>query len=409
MKFSSPWFSMIAFYVVFVGGEFSYYYINGYAYPHIDLAFFDNVITFGTAAFLSLFLISHAKTSSPAHHCAPFPTQSSFGNDNCGLGPYRVQIGLLLSVVVLLLLGVKNGVNPIADPLGFRQVIQGGGNSYFLLLFLFFYKLYGVFYIEKIYLKEAKLRHHVFTGIVILFCLTSGFTSLFVHMFISGFIYLNLRYGFRVIRPSIVIGFMVLIISTPIYTVIRELKKNGVTIEMSVVYEHLEKMNLDPFKVLVDRFDYFDNFVVGAYYARLNQDYAKALDFFLQPLPRGMFPDKPYNFSTTMTGYVYPANLDIGVTANFGFINEFVLYFGDLGPLLAGIFLAVLTLFCYKQYLSAKTNGRTSAFYAVITLPYFMSFPIGYFNDMGLPALILNFIFWHAFVGRRYLGQRSKS
>lgn len=400
MKFSSPWFSIFAFYFLFIGGEALYYAAHEYDYPYFAQAAQDTIIAFSIPMLLWLGLFIYSKRR--------YIAKIIYGDDNvdrtshlssigCTINISRITVGLFASIFILLFLGLKSGVNPISDPLSFRQIIQGGGNSYFLLLFLFFYKIYGVCYFERVYFGVPSMRYHVYALLVILFCFISGFTSLFIHMFISGLLYLNVRYSFRVFRPSVILGFLALVVVTPFYTVIRELKKAGVEVNMSVISSQMEKMDVDPFKIFVDRFDYFDNFVVGSHYARVHQDPSKIIDFFYQPLPRSLFPDKAYNFSTTMTGYVYPSNLDIGVTANFGFINEFILYFGDMGPVLAGIFLAMLTTITYKYFVKAKYNGRTGAFYSVVMLPYFMCFPIGYYNDMGLPALILNLLFWSCF------------
>lgn len=400
IKFSSPWFSILAFYFLFVGGETLYYAVHNYDYPYFSQAAQDTVVAFSIPMlmWLGLFIYSKRRKVIEILYGQIESTKIIYSSSvGCSIDISSITRGVFFSIFILLSLGIVNGVNPISDPLSFRQVIQGGGNSYFLLLFLFFYKLYGVCYFERVYLGIASLRYHVYALLVILFCFISGFTSLFMHMFISGLLYLNVRYSFRVFRPSVVIGFLALVVVTPFYTVVRELKKAGVEVDMSVISSQLEKMDVDPFKIFVDRFDYFDNFVAGSHFARLYQDPAKLIDFFYQPLPRSLFPDKAYNFSTTMTGYVYPANLDIGVTANFGFINEFILYFGDFGPVIAGVFLAFLTLLTYRVFVKAGFDGRTGALYSVVILPYFMSFPIGYYNDMGLPALILNLLFWHFF------------
>lgn len=392
MKFSSPWFSVFAFYLLFVCGELIYYMIYGVDYPYLGQAIVDTIISFSLPICFWLVLVFYSKRGNRVKNHV-----QSQQYDGCSISIKRATIGLIVSIFILLLLGVKNGINPLVDPLSFRQIIQGGGNSYFLLLFLFFYKLYGVCYLERIYFKTAKIRYHFLTLSVVLFCFVSGFTSLFIHMFLAGLVYLNVRYSFRVVRPSIVFSFLALVVVTPFYTVVRELKKNGIEVNMSVVTDKLAQMDVDPFRIFVDRFDYFDNFVVGSHFARMHQDWTKILDFFYQPLPRSLFPDKAYNFSTTMTGYVYPSNLDIGVTANFGFINEFILYFGDYGPLFAGLFLTFLTVVTYKFFLRANHHGRSATYYSVVLLPYFMCFPIGYFNDMGLPAFILNSIFWYFF------------
>jgi hypothetical protein len=134
--------------------------------------------------------------------------------------------------------------------------------------------------------------------------------------------------------------------------------------------------------------------VEGSSVAREHTDITKIFGIFFQAIPRSIFPDKPLNFSTEMTGWVYPENVLMGVTANFGFINEFILYFGELGVILAGIFIGLVFIWSYRAYIKSRSSSVSCIKYGLIVWPYFGSFVAGYFNDFGLPTLILNIIFF---------------
>jgi hypothetical protein len=167
-----------------------------------------------------------------------------------------------------------------------------------------------------------------------------------------------------------------------------------------------DKFDGDFFGVIFDRFDYYDNAVAGSDVARLKQDFSYIFNLLAQPLPRSFFVDKPNNFSTLMTGWVYPSVLEIGVTANFGFIPEFLLYFGPLGLLIGGVYFGVLLYVIQACLFKARVSKTTAIFYCMVAWPYFVSFPSGYINDAGIPVLIINYIFWK-FVFRRF--KRTKS
>ena len=121
---------------------------------------------------------------------------------------------------------------------------------------------------------------------------------------------------------------------TPFYTMIREARMSGIDIDLESLIEYTDRFSVNYLSIIYDRFDYFDNIISGYWTALNNQNLTSLFGVFLQPFPRGLWPDKPYNFSTALTALVYPDNIAAGVTGNFGFISEFVYYFGWIGFLL---------------------------------------------------------------------------
>ncbi len=83
----------------------------------------------------------------------------------------------------------------------------------------------------------------------------------------------------------------------------------------------------------------------------------------------------------------------MGVTVNFGFINEFILYFGDIGPFVAGAFFGMLLCISHYYFVRGGNDGNTCLIYILGFYPYVSGFPVGFLNDMPLPTLIISMAF----------------
>lgn len=311
---------------------------------------------------------------------------------------------VLVFIFILLTIGVLRGANPLSDPLRFRQAIQNAGAAYFLLAFLFFMRLYGIFFFDSFMKKTLKIKDYLFLLLVIAFCFLSGFSSLFVYVFLAGMIYVSNRYGARVIGPSTIALAAIVILLAPVYTYYRTLAFEGIKFDFQQFVQDFLG-SFDEFSVtLFNRFDYLDNFSIGSFVAKDRQSLLYIADFFLQPIPRSLFEAKPPNFSTLMTQWIYPENIENGVTANYGFMNEFILYFGQLGIVVSGIFLGFLTNFMYKKYLVGTRSAREAVKYNVVWWPYlFLGLIAGYYNDLALPALIIDFVLYKFSVRKKII------
>jgi len=194
----------------------------------------------------------------------------------------------------------------------------------------------------------------------------------------------------------------IIVIFTLFYSAYRDANFSGSRINLSDAM-HLVIDNPDAAGIAMNRFDYLETYVEGhRYVLSLDPDWgASMLGVFLQPLPRGLWPDKPDGFSTYMTGQILPQNLQIGVTANFNSLNEFTRAFGSAGVVIGGLFLACILVLAYAVFSSAAGRPYLSTYYVTVVLIYVgTGFIGGFINDQALPQFILNNIFFALFVRR---------
>jgi len=94
---------------------------------------------------------------------------------------------------------------------------------------------------------------------------------------------------------------------------------------------------------LLNRFDAYENWL--GFSASQGLEIAPGASIpavFLQFVPRRLYPEKPYYFSTEMTRIYVPEAFDRGVNLDFGGIAESIYNFGPIGPPLFGLFLSWL-------------------------------------------------------------------
>jgi len=387
-QFSAPLFFYSAFFGFFILGEYLFRLWEGNLPPGSDLWLQDLLIS---NAISLLIIVAWELNRRPSNRKLPHIDSKEYFSRLMGK---RIKFNLLTSIFVLIAIGVISIGNPFADPLGFRQAIQGGGAAYFLVYFIFMEKLYGVYYFNRLYNKQTSKNDTFLAIILILFSLTTGFASIFVYFFIYGMVFLNAKYRVRVVGFWSIFLFMALLILTPIYTLVRENLRFGGG-ELGMVFNSFTtKLDTSILDVIYDRFDYFDLQVVGAELARKYADPALALDSLVQFVPRGLWSDKPPTYSLFMTTRNTPALLDIGVTNNFGYVNEFVLYLGDFGPIASGIFLGILFCYC-NTILRKRHNSRSILFYTIVVHGYVLAFMSGgYLNDLPFAQLIMGLFFY---------------
>jgi hypothetical protein len=311
----------------------------------------------------------------------------------------------LLIVVpsVLLLIGAMQGINPVANPLGFRQLIQSKGMFYILSIYLFLLAVISI-YVPYIFLV---LRKRPSIGVIILylwaaaFAIISGFASMIQQLVIVPLFFWSVCYRKRI---ELWVAFLLpaIITFTLFYSAYRDANFLGSRINLSEAM-HAVIDNPDAVKIAMNRFDYLETYVEGhRYVSDLDPDWgASMLGVFLQPLPRGFWPDKPEAFSTYMTGQILPQNLQIGVTANFNSLNEFTKAFGSAGVAIGGLSLACILVLAYSVFSSAVGRPYLSTYYVTVVLIYVSSgFMGGFVDDQALPQFILNNIYFFLFVRR---------
>jgi hypothetical protein len=114
---------------------------------------------------------------------------------------------------------------------------------------------------------------------------------------------------------------------------------------------------------------------------------------FVQFIPRGIWPEKPFFFNSEMMSIFYPQVLDAGVTFNFLGLGEFLYVFG-----LAGIFPAALItgylLHVVHRY-SRDAVGDSGAFLFFFLVPYTclnFGFQVGWMNTPVLATILINLL-----------------
>lgn len=385
-KFSSPLYMYGAFFAVFIFGEFFF----RLAREELQAGWPQWLEDFTLCNLMAmLFVLSFYVVS--CGHKVNFEAESFSGFSSKFVR--KIMLVTLGMVLVLVLIGISAVGNPFANPLKFRQAIQGGGAAYFFVMFFVLLKLSGIIYFNSLYSKSARWSLHLYAGFLVLFSLTTGFASLFAYFFIAGLLYLNVRYNVKVVRLPLVLGLLFLLVLTPLYTVMRE----GVMFgggDLIDIFEQFQNRILDNFFVVIyNRFDYFDLQVNGAKVARDHADFMHIFNAFFQMIPRGIYPEKPPTYSTMMTAFYAPEVLALGVTINFGYINEFTLYFGDFGPLAAGLFFGAMLFISFCQVLKAKKSGHAATIYVIVLHAYLGAFMGGGFiNDMPVATLLISLV-----------------
>ena len=318
----------------------------------------------------------------------------------------------MLLPALLIVIGLLQGVSPIENPLGFRQVIQSKGMFYVLSVELF------LIVVHACYIPYLVIHRRQWPSLLALcgylagvaFAFISGFASMILTFVTAPLFFFSVCFKRR-IEPYILIGVPLAFVYTLIYSAYRDARLNFSDISLSEAFDKVLD-NPELLTAAFNRFDYLEMFVRGQQYiTELTPDLGVSmLNFVFQPLPRSLWEDKPDNFSTLMTRNLLPANFDIGVTANFNSLNEFMYSFGNFGIVIGGLFLGAVLAFSYRRFVTAAHKPYDALFYVAIVLPYVSAgFMGGFINDLPLPLLLLNLLFFRIFVKRRNLQLAPRS
>jgi len=308
---------------------------------------------------------------------------------------------LILLPICLVLLGLHFGQNPVSNPLAFRQFIQSQGMFYLLSIYIF---LLGAI---SIYLPYTIITERRFPSLLVLlayavsagFAVISGFASMIVSMVTVPLFFWSVCYRRR-IELGLAILLPVVVVFAVLYSAYRDVNLSGSGASISDAVRVVSE-NPEAAKNLLNRFDYLEGYAKAQrYLATQDPDWgASLLGVLMQPVPRAVWPEKPDNFSTSMTRELLPENLAIGVTANFNSLNEFVKAFGAMGILIGGLVLAVVLIVTYCVFDAAAGKPYLSAYYVLVLFKYFqMGFYAGFVNDLALPSLVLENIFFQLFI-----------
>ncbi|KHT43159.1 O-antigen polymerase [Vibrio sinaloensis] len=124
---------------------------------------------------------------------------------------------------------------------------------------------------------------------------------------------------------------------------------------------------------ILDRYVQFDNFIRVVknpvdYY--IGQSF---VDFLSSPIPRSIFPDKPYNFNSQMTQIYHPAQAERFLVTDFTMLSELLLNFGIVGIVVGSFLFGRLISYLNFAYNYFNTNDFFLFWY-----PFFMLKPMSY-------------------------------
>lgn len=322
------------------------------------------------------------------------------------INDFRINnIAIVLSIVIPLILltsGIISGINPLNNPLGFRQLIQSNGFFYLLSIEIYILNIISI-YTVYIWFKTKKRPDFIILFSYIysfIFAIYSGFSSMVLIFFIAPLFFYSLCYGKRIEKYFLYAAPFVAIY-VMIYSAYRDANLNGFNISL---YEAAQKALVrdDLIKSVYNRFDYLEMYTKGQVFISAGHidPFYSLLNFIYSPIPRFLFPEKPLNFSQLFTSNLLPQNFEIGVTANFGLLNEFSYNLGPFfGVVFGSLFTGYVLSVCYRWFLRSKNNSYISIFYLSVIFPYFQGGVIaGFINDLALPLLILNLVYFKFFI-----------
>lgn len=336
-------------------------------------------------------------------------TSASYGSDKHLVTQAEVELtpaakaALILVPAVLLLIGAMQGINPLANPLGFRQLAQSQGMFYILSVFQFLLAAISIYipYVTLVLKRRPSLGMIILYMSSAAFAIISGFASMTAQLVIVPLFFWSVCYRKR-IEIWLVFLLPIIIIFTLFYSAYRDANFFGAHIDLSEAM-HAVIERPDAAKLALNRFDYLETYAEGhRYVSSLDPDWgASMLGVLLQPLPRALWPEKPDAFSTYMTRQILPQNVEIGVTANFNSLNEFTRAFGSAGVVIGGLLLACVLVLAYSVFDSAAGRPYLATYYVTVVLVFVSTgFMGGFVNDQAFPQFVLNNIYFFLFVRR---------
>ena len=124
---------------------------------------------------------------------------------------------------------------------------------------------------------------------------------------------------------------------------------------------------------ILNRYVQFDNFIRVV---REPVDYSfgqSFVDFLSSPIPRSIYPDKPYNFNSQMTQFYHPEQAERFLVTDFTMLSELLLNFGIGGIVIGGFIFGRLISYFNYAYNYFKTDNLFLFWY-----PFFMLKPMSY-------------------------------
>ena len=320
---------------------------------------------------------------------------------------YISNISLIFQFVIILtaFFLVTLLYNSLGNTLSVRRIFESNGRFYFLALINFVVYLNSIHFFCLInkseFCKYSTIRLITVSFlflISLIYCFLSGFSSTFILFFLIPYLFFILLKDKKI---SLLYFFLpvVFFVFVMDYSHFREM---GVFNFLSFQYVD----SIDILHKIFNRFDYLDMYTQA--YSSLvqnNEMHLTHLNTFSQIIPRSFWVDKPFNFSTLMTLQVQQeVYYSVGSTANFNMLNEFIYTFGYMGFPIGIIIFSFIIIISYSYFNKSISCPFYSIFYILVIFNFLTSgFLAGYINDLALPLVMLNLIFFKLFVKRSKL------
>ncbi|EPH5488521.1 oligosaccharide repeat unit polymerase [Vibrio vulnificus] len=284
-------------------------------------------------------------------------------------GSNLIMISLFLVTFSILIYGFKMGtLSPqelVSNVLGNRIEMQNSGGLYVQTLILLI--LQTALFINTILLLKTKRKKYFLS---VTFLLVVNFLITFTlggrGMIIVPILMLFF-YRYKITGRTDWIKIIVISIAFLVFSGWYGMYRDG------EVSEHDSILISDVLGNILNRYVQFDNFIrvvrdpVDYYFGQ------SFIDFLSSPIPRALYPDKPYNFNSQMTQVYHPEQAARFLVTDFTMLSELLLNFGVFGIVIGSIFFG--RIISYFNY--AYTNLASNDFF-LFWYPFFMLKPMSY-------------------------------
>lgn len=299
--------------------------------------------------------------------------------------------------IYILKMGTLNPSELIANVLGNRIEMQNSGGLYSQTLVLLILQT-SLFINLIVLLKTKKKKYLASVSILLVINFLVTFTLGGRGMIIIPILVLFF-YKYKITQRSDWIKIVFFSIAFLIFSGWYGMYRDGVTTESSTI------LISDVIGNVLDRYVQFDNFIrvvrqpVDYYFGQ------SFVDFLSSPIPRSIYPDKPYNFNSQMTQIYHPIQAERFLVTDFTMLSELLLNFGVIGIVVGGFFFGRVISYFNFAYNYFGTNNFFLFWY-----PFFMLKPMSYLygglinstvNMMVLLEVPILVILWLIFTKRR--------
>lgn len=344
-------------------------------------------------------------------HPIKFRKMSVFAGD-INLGKAKVITVLFIFLGIMTYYGMVRslgygGIGEIGrNVMAFRTSASTQGRYYFKFLYeiliqspfflwlVLYYKYRGS--MKRNFTLKAFLLSYLF--VILLMGLISGSRSQVIHPLLGCvFIYNCLR---KKVSVSLIVLFIVImmpfILSYAIYRNLPSRDMGDIALEKKIEI-CVNALSFDSVtRAFVTRFNAaFENLIHLLNLSEREFLWGKSfVDFLYQPIPRAIFPDKPYLFGMAMTKKIYPEFFARGGGTSFGLIPEAFMNFHIGGVILFGMVFGFLIGFLQKLYFYNRENPFFVFFYInLFTVPW--GWLAGGLVNSGMnEIIILNLVFY---------------